>query len=248
MFSIIMPAFNANEHLAISVKSVVEQSYNDWELIIIDDCSSTPQLEYIKRYISDDRITLIQNTKNMGAAIARNKALNVAKGNFVAFLDADDYWAPTKLQKCFDMFQANPSVAFLYGPFYQYNQETKRTSLRNVPSKITLRDLFFQNRIGCLTVVLRKDAFSNILFPSIRKRQDYALWILLLKQCKSAMSIEEPLATYRIHQNTISRSNRIGLLKYHYWIYRNILKKTPLSSALLVQLYVINYFFRKIMQ
>ena len=181
LVSIIMPIYNSADTLAESVDSVVAQDYKLWELIIVDDHSSDNSLEMAEEYSrTDPRIVVIRTEKNVGSGGARNAGISHSKGELIAFLDSDDLWLSKKLDVQVMMFR-DEKVSFICSAYQRFNSNTHSTDDVGVPSSLNFRDLLKTNYIGCLTVVLRRSAFNNLKFPEMRKRQDYALWLSLLK-------------------------------------------------------------------
>lgn len=219
--SIITPVYNSEKFIEECIQSVISQSYRDWEHILVDDCSKDESAKIILAYAeSDQRIKYLKLTKNSGAGVARNKAIELAKGDFIAFLDSDDLWHPSKLQKQLTFMKANN----FHFTFTGYNKiDEKGVCLHQkvfAKQKVTYKTALYKNPIGCLTVMYNIDFFGKQYMPKIRKRQDYALWLKLLKKT-DAYGLNECLSTYRTGNESIS-SNKLGLLKYEWKIYREV--------------------------
>ena len=220
--SIITPSYNSSKFIVETIRSVLSQTYSHWEMIIVDDCSTDNSVEVIKSFVEkDSRIRLVELTENSGAAVARNKAIEEAKGQYIAFLDADDLWDPAKLEKQLD-FMIKNNYSFVYSKYSAISEDGNGLSKDLVfPSKVGYKDLLKTCSIGCLTVVLDRGKFTDISMPLIRRGQDYALWLKLLKQVDYAYCLDEDLAKYRVLENSLSR-NKIKKFKGQWNIYRKI--------------------------
>ena len=153
LVSIIMPSFNTGKYITETIESVLAQSYKNWELIIVDDCSSDNTDEILSTYLSDDRIHYLKNEKNSGAAFSRNAALREAKGRWIAFLDSDDLWMPEKLEKQIDFMDRN-GYSFSYTNYEEINVDGNRTGVKVTgPKKITKTGMYNYCWPGCLTVM-----------------------------------------------------------------------------------------------
>jgi len=218
--SIITPSYKSKKFIKQTIESVLAQTYQNWEMIIVDDMSPDNSNEIIENYIKkDNRIKLIKLNKNSGPAVARNKAIKESKGRYIAFLDADDQWFPQKLEKQITFMKVN-NYAFTYTFYSQINEEGEiQGNPIHPPLKLSYTDMLKMNRIGCLTAIYDSKFLGKVYMPFIQKRQDYGLWLKILKQEKYAYCLAENLALYRIHSNSISR-NKIELIKYHYTLFR----------------------------
>lgn len=221
LVSIITPLYNSEEFISETVDSVLAQSYNNWEMLIVDDCSTDKGVNIVKKYQNeDDRIKLIQLEKNSGAAVARNIAIKNANGRYIAFLDSDDLWQPKKLKRQIKFMQEN-DYAFTYT---NYQKITESGGLIDEivisPLKLNYKKALHANYIGCLTAIYDTKKIGKIYMPEIRKRQDYGLWLKILKQV-NGHGLNENLAYYRVRENSVS-SNKLDLIKYHWKLYRDI--------------------------
>jgi teichuronic acid biosynthesis glycosyltransferase TuaG len=220
LVSVITPSFNSEKFIAATIQSVQNQTYQNWEMIIVDDCSTDKTVsiaEYIA--ISDNRIKVHKLKKNTGTGIARNSALEKAKGRYISFLDADDLWKPQKLEIQIN-FLRNNNLTFTFSFYDCINEQGKELNKRvEAPNNLSYRQLFFCNYVGNLTGIYDANYFGKIAISSIRKRQDWMLWLTILKKVKSAKPIPESLAFYRIRENSISAS-KVNLLKHNFAVYR----------------------------
>ncbi|KIA86965.1 glycosyltransferase family 2 protein [Flavobacterium sp. AED] len=220
LVSIITPSFNSEKFIAETIQSVQNQTYQNWEMIIVDDCSSDETVSIVtKMTLLDNRIQLFQSEKNSGTGIARNTALTKCKGRYISFLDADDLWKPQKLEKQIDFLKTN-NLPFTF-TFYDCIDEEGKSLNKTVeaPRNLSYRQLFFCNYVGNLTGIYDVNYFGKIAISSIRKRQDWMLWLTILKKIKTAQPITESLAFYRIRENSISAS-KLDLLKHNFAVYR----------------------------
>ncbi|MFY4775146.1 glycosyltransferase family 2 protein [Metabacillus sp. RGM 3146] len=231
LVSIITPSYNSTKYIGDTIASVQAQTYDHWEMIIVDDCSKDNSREYIKGFAeADPRIRLIELEVNSGAAVARNTAINNAKGKYAAFLDSDDLWFPEKLEKQI-AFMEEKGYALTYSA-YQLMQENgeKLDRFINVPDEVTYKDLLKGNIIGCLTAIVNIEKTGHIEMPNIRTRQDYALWLSILKRGFTAYGMNEVLACYRLVPGSIS-SNKVKMAKQNWKVYREVEKLNLFYSA-----------------
>ena len=233
-----MPSYNTAKFIKETIESVLAQTYGNWELIIVDDCSTDNTDEIIKS-LKDSRIHYYKNQKNSGAAVSRNKALREAKGKWIAFLDSDDIWYPKKLEKQIS-FMKDSGYNFSYTNYNIIDE--KSTSVGKFvtgPKKITKAGMYAYCWPGCLTVMYNADYVGLIQIEDIRKNNDYAMWLKVCKKTECFL-LEEELASYRKRAGSISRHGYFKLIKWHYKLFREAEKMSVLSS---VSLTVINLFF-----
>ena len=220
LVSIIIPTFNSEKFIAETIQSIQAQTFTYLELIIVDDGSSDKTISIISKITqSDKRIQFFQLEKNSGAGIARNLALNKSKGRYIAFLDSDDLWKPTKLEKQIKFMTKN-DLPFTFSFYDCIDEEGKLLNKRvEAPRNLSYKQLFYCNYVGNLTGIYDVDYFGKIPISQIRKRQDWILWLTILKKIKTAQPTPESLAFYRVRQNSISAS-KLDLLKHNFAIYR----------------------------
>ncbi|EKL9828085.1 glycosyltransferase [Vibrio alginolyticus] len=225
LISIITPAYNCISTIEDTYKTLLDQTYINWEWVITEDCSSDDTLKKLKEISEkDNRVIILSNETNSGAAISRNKSIFHSKGEFLAFIDADDQWSKDKLNtqlKC--MVKDNIDFSFTA---YEIITEDGVSTGNLVDSKqyepLSYHDMLKKKAtLGCSTVMLRVSAFENIEMPLIRTGQDYALWLKLLRTGVFAYPITLPLTKYRIMRNSISR-NKFKKAKRQWKIYREI--------------------------
>ena len=231
LVSIITPSYNSEQFIGKTIDSALSQTYQNWEMIIVDDCSPDKSNRIIEQYINkDNRIKLIKLEENSGPAIARNRAIEEAKGRYIAFLDSDDYWDKNKLSKQLNfMKEKNCELSFTaYVSIDELTGETLRYI--EVPPCVDYKTLLKQNIMGCLTVIYDTKRLGKVMMPNIVKRQDYALWLKMLKRVPCAYGLDESLAYYRVRDFSVS-SNKIIASKYHWKVLRDI-EKLPLHKAI----------------
>ena len=217
--SVVTPCYNASETLARAVASVREQDFADWEMIISDDGSTDGSAALAAQMAAaDPRVRVLSAEQNGGAARARNRAIAATRGRYIAFLDADDEWLPGKLSRQIGFMRAE-DVAFSYTGFYRA-RGGQRQEVR-VPAWVDYERLLRGNVIGCLTAVYDSAAFGRAEMPDIRMRQDYGLWLRLLRQGGTARAVEAPLAVYHMRQGSLS-SARLRATAATWRLYREV--------------------------
>lgn len=220
LVSIITACYNSEKYISEAINSVLRQSYQNWELLLVDDCSDDLSVSIIKDFINkDSRIKLFVLPNNSGAAISRNKAIKEANGRFIAFLDSDDQWLPTKLQKQIN-FMLDNGYNFTHTD-YELVDNSGNALGKIITSKAVLnyRDMLYTNKIGCLTAIYDQSQLGKTYMPLLRKRQDYALWLKILKTGENAYNLPLVLSQYRKTDNSIS-SSKIELLRWNWKLFR----------------------------
>ncbi|MCI0716068.1 MAG: glycosyltransferase family 2 protein [Chlorobi bacterium] len=245
LVSIITATYNSEKFIEQTINSVINQTYQNWELLITDDCSKDNTLKLLDKYSkSDSRIKVFQLSKNSGAAVARNNSIKHSNGSYIAFLDSDDLWIPDKLEKQIK-FMTKEDLAFSYS-YYQLINENGE-SLKKIikaPDSVNYTTLLRTNYIGCLTAVYNCRKMGKMYMPNIRKRQDYALWLGILKSTPHAKCLKEPLAFYRIRKHSIS-SNKLELLKFNWKIYREVEGFGPIRSFMRLVIFLFYFAHKK---
>ncbi len=221
LVSIIMPSYNTSQFIKETIESVLAQSYSDWELIVVDDCSKDNTDEVISQYLTDKRVRYIKNDINSGAAVSRNRALREAKGKWIAFLDSDDLWEPEKLEKQIRFMEEN-GYHFSYTNYAEINEDGKRNGVTVTgPRRITKSGMFNYCWPGCLTVMYDAETVGLVQIADIKKNNDYAMW---LKVCKKANCylLDEELALYRRGRpGSISSHSVKKLIGWHYKLHKD---------------------------
>ncbi|WP_104384584.1 glycosyltransferase family 2 protein [Sphingobacterium sp. HMA12] len=237
--SIVTPLHNGEQYVAQTIDSVLSQTYQFWELIIVDDCSSDGGPDLVKEYmLRDSRIKLIESDTNSGPAISRNKAIEASNGKYIAFLDSDDLWTNDKLEVQINFMKAN-NAYFTFSYYDQIAEDGKFIkNVNNLPEKVDYLSSIKSNKIGCLTAVYDVAYFGKVYMEDIAKRQDYTLWLKLLKKVKNAYCVPKILAHYRIRENSVS-SNKFKLVKFHWHIYRHIEGHSFIRSLYFISNYIL---------
>lgn len=246
MVSVIMPAFNAEKTIEASMLSVVNQTYKNIELILINDKSTddTDAIvnDIIKQY-PDKKINYIKKSINEGVAEARNTGFRAVQGEYIAFLDSDDLWHKEKIEKQLQSLKETAGYFSITSYEVIDSNSNKLNKLMSVGSKVDYFTQLKGSRIGCLTVLIdRKVVQEDIIMPSIG-HEDYLTWQRILKKHGPATPLDECLAYYRVHNNTQS-SNKIKAAKWQYSIYRKHLKLNVIQSLYFQMFYVINALFK----
>ena len=216
LVSIIMPSWNTGKFIAESIQSVLDQTYKNWELLIVDDCSTDNTDEVVASF-HDERIKYFK--KNSGAALTRNRAMREAKGEWIAFLDSDDLWAPKKLEHQIK-FMKKHNLVFSYHEYEKIDEQSKPLHIYvSGPRVVTKRKMYNYGYPGCLTFMYSAKAMGLIQIKDIKKNNDYAI---LLQLCKKAdcYLLRENLAEYRIRKKSISHDKLSKKLKSHYDLFR----------------------------
>lgn len=218
--SVIMPAFNLASYLEASARSVLAQTWRNLELIIVDDCSSDGTLQVAERLASEDnRVRVLKTPRNLGGAGARNLGMANARAPYVAFLDGDDLWAPEKLARQRACMQAT-GASLCYTAIQKVDAAGHPMGeVQPVPERIEYEQLLGNPIIGCSTVLLNHAALGRPLMPEIRKRQDFAFWLKLLREGAVARGVNEPLTLYRVRPGSLS-ANKLSAAAYTWRVYR----------------------------
>ncbi len=227
-----MPTYNASRFLAGSVESVLNQTYTNIELIVTDDCSTDDTVSILRKYEKkDSRVKVFLQNENLGAGPARNVCIKNASGRYIAFCDSDDRWFPDKLEKQIRFLQQT-HCRLTYSSYILCDSNDKEKGIFIVPDRITYRGMLRDDKIGCLTAIYDAKALGRKFYlPNLRKRQDWALFIMILRQCRVAKGIKEPLAYYRLRTDSIS-GNKFKLIKYNARVYREVLGYSVVMSYL----------------
>lgn len=245
LVSIITPSFNSAKSIGATIKSVQIQDYENWEMLIVDDCSTDNTREVVQAYADKDhRIKLIARKWNAGPAVTRNRAISCASGRYIAFLDSDDIWYPEKLAKQIEFMLCN-DVAFSYTSYRRVHVDGHQIGFVSVPKHVTYYDVLKTNRIGCLTACYDTEKLGKIYMPNISKRQDLGLWLKILKRIDKAYGIEECLADYYVGMSTVS-SNKITAAKYQWRVYREVENLPFLRSLYYFVAYAYNSITKRI--
>ena len=231
LVSVITPSYNSEHFVKGAYESLMAQTQHDWEWVVTDDGSSdsTPELLHELARV-DARVKVKVCPSNAGPAVARNHSIERATGRYLAFLDIDDRWTCEKLQKQID-FMASNRYAFSHTWFKEIGSGGKTSEkVIKAPERMTYGDMLKSNRVGCLTAVYDTDRLGKVYMPQIRKRQDYGLWLSLLKNTNYVYCLPEVLAYYQVGNQSVS-SNKVDLLKYNWQLFYEVEGFSALKSA-----------------
>lgn len=232
LVSIIMPSYNAERYIAQSIESVIAQTYDNWELLITDDCSSDKTVDIVKEYCAkDNRINLLDPKKHHGIAVTRNLSIERAKGRFIAFLDSDDIWKIDKLEKQVDYMLDN-DVAFTYSS-YEIIDHQGNPKNKIVPDASVMNyNKYLRNTIICCgTVVLDRQKVGDFRTPIIDTSEDMSLWLSIMKKGFNAYPVPGPLHQYRITPGSAS-SDKLKASSDVWRVYRKIEKLSWPKAAI----------------
>lgn len=249
--SIIMPAYNCRRFIDKSIESVLAQTYPEWELLVVDDCSTDETRAIINQMAAaDERIRCISLEENSGASVARNKAIEQAQGRYIAFLDSDDIWCPEKLEKQIGFMQRN-GYRFSCTSYRWIDEAGNPLKCIKKPFKKAGYSLclYYGNSLGNSTVIYDAQALGKHYAPAIDKRNDFALWLEILRSDKEnkvyAYGLQEILSNYRHRSHSLS-SNKAGLIKYHWQLYREIEKLNFFRSAFALGTLIVRKIYKRI--
>lgn len=231
LVSVITPSYNCARFIGATIESVRAQTYPNWELIIVDDCSTDHSREVIEQYTGkDSRIRLFVLERNSGAAMARTKAMQLAQGRYMAFLDSDDLWLPDKLERQLE-FMNNHHHAFSCTAYKQIDENGNSLNrIIHTKRKVDYNRLLLDCPVGNSTVMYDVAVMGKFEVPDIRKRNDDALWLKMLKREKYIWGMPDVLMQYRIRPGSIS-INKLSLIKYHWYLYREVEHLSVLRSV-----------------
>lgn len=230
LVSIVTPVYNAERFIEKTINSVLSQTYQNLELILVDDCSQDNSKDIIQSIMEkDSRVRYYRLKENSGAAVARNKGIEMARGRYIAFIDSDDVWKVEKLQKQLTLMKQK-GYAFTFTAYETITDDGKlKKDNVEVPEKISYTGLLKNTAIACSTVLIDRDKTGDFRMPNVRKGQDTATWLMLLKKIPYAYGLNEVLSSYRKVPGSIS-SNKIQALKRTWNTYYRI-EKLPFPKA-----------------
>lgn len=231
LVSVIMPSWNTSNFIAESIQSVIDQTYENWELIIVDDCSTDNTDEVVARF-TDKRIRYFKNEKNSGAALSRNRGLREARGEWIAFLDSDDLWSPKKLEYQIS-FMNEHGYTLSYTEYEKIDEESKPLQIYVTgPEKVNKSKMYNYDYIGQLTMMYSAKEFGLIQIKDIKKNNDYAIRLQLYKKSDTcAYLLKENLAKYRVRKVSISHDKFRRKFKSHYDLFHMCDEKPAIIAA-----------------
>lgn len=240
LVSVIMPAYNVAPYIEASVRSVLAQSVNDWELLIIDDCSKDDSYEIALRLAQEDsRIRVLKNERNSGVSKTRNYGISMARGSYIALLDSDDQWYPEKLEKQLALMQRT-GAQIGYSSYAMLNEKGEQVHKDYlVPAQTDFKKMLLCNVIGCSTVMLKADIAKANPFDETYYHEDYVLWLTLMQQGCKAVGCTEVLVAYCVRDDSRS-AKKFASAKKRWLIYRKHLKLPFFKSAYYLVRYAIS--------
>lgn len=243
LVSIIMPSYNSEKHISESINSVLHQTYTNWELLITDDCSVDSTLQIVEEFQNkDSRIKLYTLKINSGAAAARNNSIAKSKGRFIAFLDSDDLWLNNKLELQIE-FMTKGDFALTYTSYEKFKNKNEFISIIHALDMLSYNDMLKNNYIGCLTAIYDSKLLGKLYMPNIRRRQDYALWLKILKKTHYAYGLDLVLSKYRVLDSSLSQGTLTNL-KYTFQLYRDV-EKFSFIKAVFSTIRYLTFYLKK---
>jgi len=241
--SIIVPMYNAEKFIGKTIESVLAQTYQNWEMLIMNDVSTDNSLAIVSVYAKkDERIKIVNTEKNVGVVKGRNFLIDLASGKYIAFLDADDYWHNEKLEKQIKfMKEKNASISCTEYTRVKENEEKINDVI--IKEEISYNDMLKNNYLGCLTVIYDAKKIGKRYFKELEKNEDYVLWLEIVKDVNTIYGLKENLAYYRVLDNSRS-SNKVKTAKVRWEIYRKIEKLSLLKSIY----YFLHYAIRAVLK
>ncbi|WP_369717075.1 glycosyltransferase family 2 protein [Leptotrichia sp. HSP-536] len=241
--SIIVPMYNAEKFIGKTIESVLAQTYQNWEMLIMNDVSTDNSLAIVSVYAKkDERIKIVNTEKNVGVVKGRNFLIDLASGKYIAFLDADDYWHNKKLEKQIKfMKEKNASISCTEYTRVKENEEKINDVI--IKENIFYNDMLKNNYLGCLTVIYDAEKIGKRYFKELEKNEDYVLWLEIVKDVDIIYGLKENLAYYRVLDNSRS-SNKVKTAKVRWEIYRKIEKLSLLKSIY----YFLHYAVRAVLK
>ena len=244
LVSIITTLYDSGDFIGRTIESVLSQTYTNWEMVITDDCSIDNGPSIVQTYVEkDSRIRLLRLDRNGGPGVARNNSIKNANGQYIAFLDSDDIWMPDKLERQLALMRET-GCGMVYSSYYICDENDKITSLIKCRRRIPYWRIVCDNAIGFLTMMYDTKVTGVELLPELRKRQDWGLNIKIIRKCRVAYGVQDPLAMYRIRQGSVSRG-KFSLIKYNVGIYHQVLGYSKFRSVLTFLFVFLPFYFGK---
>lgn len=242
-----MPAYNSGHFIAASIESIIAQTYTDWELFVVDDCSTDDTVDIVRTYAEhDERIKLLTLDHNVGAGHTRNVGIEAADGRYIAFCDSDDRWLPAKLEKQI-AYMTEKDCCLCFGSYIVCNEQGENIGIIKAPDVQTLEDEKHDNKIGFLTAIYDTQKCPKFLMPPMRKRQDWAYLLQIQQKTGTAYAVpDEVIAVYRERESSVS-SEKFSLLHYEARVY-NIVFDYPMWFAYvyLFTVFMPSYIWKKL--
>lgn len=242
--SIVMPCYNAEAFVDEAIASVVNQTWQFWELLVVDDGSSDCSLEIARSWAKrDSRIKCFSNERNLGVSKTRNRGIDIAVGNWLAFLDSDDVWEPTKLLEQMSLINRVQGEFAFTGCSFIDESGTILGQNYHAPNVVTLNQLKHWNSIICSSVLVKRESIGKNRFERDETREDYLFWLKVLAECKAAYGVEAPLIKYRVLPQSRS-SNKTAMVKATYLTHRS-LGTDVIRSSFQTASHFLHAFYRK---
>lgn len=229
--SIIMPTHNCESFVSESIQSILFQDFKSWELIIVDDDSKDFTKEKIYDFAQkDSRIRTLYNEVNQGPAVTRNKGIKAASGRYIAFLDSDDIWYPKKLSVQLEEMERT-DTGLVYSD-YDVFRENPNKPIRTIhcPQTVRYKDFLRGCPIGCLTAMYDTAKVGKVYMPDLRQRQDWGLWMRILRECDKGAGIKTPLAALRVHSDSLT-ADKFKATKYTWQLLRQEADLDPFRAG-----------------
>ncbi|MGX5687481.1 glycosyltransferase family 2 protein [Arcticibacter tournemirensis] len=244
LISVITPAYNVSKHITETILSVQKQTYKNWEMIIVDDCSEDNTFEIISDFSKQDtRIKVFKHKKNAGVAAARNTALNQASGEYIAFVDGDDLWTEDKLEKQLAFMQAN-DYALTYTDHQNFDSDSgAKRKIITAPKRMRANDILSNTAIACLTVMINRKKVGDFQMPLLGHTEDNCTWYEILKKGHTAYALPECLSLYRVGNSSLTKNKSIAA-KQQWNTYRKYFKFSVIKSAYYFSMYAVNAIIR----
>ena len=245
LVSIITPSYNVSKYIGAAIDSVLAQTFSDWELLITDDGSTDNTCEIVEQYVArDNRIHLYRLPNNMGAGIARNNSIKQATGRYIAFLDADDWWYPNKLELQMQFMLAE-GYEFTFTAFEYADTELNVIGVSHKPKSISALVMRFGSNIGTPGVIYDTQRIGKMYMPPMRNSEDWSLWIQIAEKTGAAYSINRPLWRYRTVRNSLSR-DKLRVVNSVLKVYTDILHWSRIKSVLVFALIFLPLYMSKV--
>ena len=243
--TIITPVYNAEDFLEETLESISNQTYQNWESILINDNSSDSSLAIVQRFAAQDaRFKIINKPVSGGAAKARNSGIEAAQGRFIAFLDSDDVWLPEKLDTQI-AFMKEKDIAFSFSSYHFLTEDGVQTDTVIAPAEVEYKQLLKGNVIACLTAIYDTNKIGKVLMPDILKRQDFGLWLKITKLGVTGYGYQKPLAKYRLRQGSISHA-KFNTMLYTWNLYRKIEQLSLIKSFYYISNHLLTASFKRL--
>ena len=240
LVSVIMPAYNSEQFIEKSIRSALAQTYSNLEIIVIDDCSSDGTVQIVQKLAQEDnRVRLIQNETNAGAANSRNKGMDCSRGAYVALLDSDDIWYPDKLQKQIKLAEET-GAGLIYCSYAMVDEQGKKKCRDFVVNEqVSLKSLLRKSEISCSTALLRADVIQQRRFCNAYYHEDYVFWLQLLKDGVQTAGLREVLADYTLRDSSRA-ANKVNAAKRRWEIYRSFMGFSMIRSGFYLMQYAVS--------